>query len=58
MKYTLKLFFALIIILNSNSFYAQKIATTEKSQELAQKKADQEAKKSEIGIKNKHNFYF
>jgi hypothetical protein len=31
MKNTLKLLFAFLFILNSNSFYAQKIITTEKS---------------------------
>jgi len=46
MKNTLKLLFAFLFILNSNSFFAQKIITTEKSQEIAQKKLDKEAQKS------------
>ena len=46
MKYTLKLFLVLVLILNSNVFTAQTILTTEKAQEIAQKKADKEAQKA------------
>jgi uncharacterized protein YxeA len=47
MKSILKLFFALIIILNSNSIFAQKIVTTEKNQQIAQQKANKETQKSQ-----------
>lgn len=46
MKYSLKLLFALLLILNSNSFFAQQSATGQISPEIIQKKADQESQKS------------
>ncbi|MFZ0596073.1 MAG: hypothetical protein WAM46_03755 [Flavobacterium sp.] len=46
MKHALKLLFALLFILNSNSFFAQQSAISETSQQVLQKKADKEAQKS------------
>lgn len=46
MKYTLKLLFALALLLNSNSFFAQQAMTPEQMQAISLNKVDSESIKS------------
>jgi hypothetical protein len=46
MNNTLKLAFAVLLIMTSQSFFAQKIVTSNRGQEIVNKKAEKHAKKS------------